>query len=499
MPRVRFSLKFGRAYVLVLIAVAFLGWGVYAASTAFLPPQDVRLRLAAGSPIARRFQIAEAFANEARRHDVFIEVAATDGFQDSIHQLATQTADLAIVSTGLEHAECMGERVLAGLDVAPLHILVRRELVVPGASLAEMVRGRRVNVGEPGTNDYLVSADILRFLRLRPIDDAGAGDYTQTTLGKEELTQLAEKVQSLSGTAREAHLRKLPDAVITVATLPGLLVQDLLDTGQYELVPFSNIESYLLTDLERDAGPNSGIDRAFLQFTTIRRGMYLGSTVIPQKECPTVGLRTLLVARANLPAASVKRVMQCVFETDFTRRIGPVSPRELATPYQIHPAAIDYLDRDKPLLTGAFVQSISTSFSIFGAFSAGALSLYGYLRRRRVRRPGEYLEEIRKIDALATGQLIEGDMPLPPAMLAQQLDTRLTQLKERIMEDYCSNRVQGEMVLLSILSILSDSRTQLRASPGRGVEIEPAAARTPWRPSAADDLHGAERNSNRAA
>jgi TRAP-type uncharacterized transport system substrate-binding protein len=456
--------------------------------------------MAAGSAVARRFQIAETLADEARRHDLFIDVAATNGFQDSVHQLEGGTADLALVSTGLQTTESKDDRVLAGLDVAPLHILVRRKHIVQHASLSELIRGRTVNVGEPGTNDYLLATDILGFLRLRATD-VGEGEYTELTLSKEELSQLAEDVQSLSGPSRDARLRDLPDVVITLATLPGMLVQSLLDTGEYDLVPFSNLEAYLISDLQQRGGPEGSLDRVFLERVAIQRGMYLGRSLIPESDCPTVGLRTLLIARANLPATTVKRVMQCVFETDFSRRVDPVSPREIATPYPIHPAAIAYLDRDKPLLTGTFFESISKGLSIFGAFSAGALSLYGYLRRRRIRRPGEYLEEIRKIDALASGQQIEGDTSLPPGMLAQQLDTRLTQLKEQIIQDYCSNRVQGEMVLLSILSILSDSRTQLRVSPGRHVENQPTAARatSAWRGPGADSAGGAEQSRGRAA
>ena len=110
---------------------------------------------------------------------------------------------------------------------------------------------------------------------------------------------------------------------------------------------------------------------------------------------------------------------------------------------------------------------MSTVFSIFGAFSAGALSLYGYLRKRRIRRPGEYLEEIRRIDALASGKIGETETPLSHELLSQELDARLNQLKEQVICDYCENRVQGEMVLLSILSTLSDSRSRLHAANGR--------------------------------
>ena len=92
-------------------------------------------------------------------------------------------------------------------------------------------------------------------------------------------------------------------------------------------------------------------------------------------------------------------------------------------------------------------------------------------------------DEIRKIDALALGQQPDTEAPLTPDELAHQLDARLTQLKEQVIHDYCNNRVPGEMVLLSILSILSDSRTQLRVATGRkfGTRFWPSAGQTRMR------------------
>jgi TRAP-type uncharacterized transport system substrate-binding protein len=472
MPRkspLSFSLRFGRAYIFALAAVAFMGWGLYSASKALRPPEDMHVRMGAGSAVARRVHIVESFATEARKRDLFIEAVSTKGFEDSIRQLAAGKLDIAGVSSGLEIAEGKNVRVLAGLDIAPLHILIRRELANQGLSLVESIKGRRVNLGQPGTNDYMLANEIVRFLRLSPIDSSNAGDFFELTLTKEQLSQLATDIQSQTGSGRQALVRELPDVVMTVASLPGMLVQNLIDTGEYSLAPFPHVESFLLSNLQSKA-PEGGVDHILVEATEIHAGMYVGNTPVPMFGCPTVGLRTLLVARADLPSPIVKRVMECGFETDFMRRVKPLSPRAISTPYEIHPAAEAYLDRDKPLITGTFFEMLSKFLSIFGAFSAGALSIYGYLRKRRIRRPGEYLDEIRKIDALATGKECDGDAPLVPGALAQQLDARLTQLKEQIISDYCNNRVQGEMVLLSILSILADSRTQLRAPPGRSVE-----------------------------
>ena len=408
------ALKFGRVSGFALLATACIGWGLYAAFDALRPPVSMQVRLGAGSTVARRFRFAETFAAEARKQDLYAEVVATEGFEDSIRQVANGQLDLAMVSSGLDAPECDEVRVLAGLDLAPLHILVRRELAERELSLSQIIKGRRINLGQPGTNDYILANEIVRFLRLSPKDEAGKGDYVQSSLDKEELNQLALNAQSENEAERQASLSKLPEVIMTVASLPGIMVQNLLDTGEYRLAPFSNVEPFLISEMHHVGGPEGSVDRILVEPATINAGMYLGDSLAHNSDLPTVGLRTLLVARADLPPATIQRIMTIVFETNFSRRVKPKSTRELATAYQIHPEAEAYLNRNEPLLTGSSFDMLSKSLSIFGAFSAGALSIYGYLRRRRIRRPGEYLEEIRQIDAIASGVQPSPDEVLSP-------------------------------------------------------------------------------------
>ena len=230
-----------------------------------------------------------------------------------------------------------------------------------------MIRGHRVNFGQPGTNDYMLARDVVSFLRLKPAEPNGGGDFTELELGKEQLTSLAQEIQSLGDASREEQaVRELPDVVLTVASLPSRLSQALLDTGEFCLVPFPYIEPYLMSNLEQITDKSGSVDRLLVESTAIHKGMYMGSNTVLREDCQTIGLRTLLVARADLPAASVKRLMQCVFESEFTRRVHPRSPREIASAFSIHPAAAAYLDRDKPLITGKFFDTASTFFSIFG-------------------------------------------------------------------------------------------------------------------------------------
>jgi hypothetical protein len=122
------------------------------------------------------------------------------------------------------------------------------------------------------------------------------GDFSESSLSKEALNQLALDIQLQRGADRETLLRELPDVVMTVASLPGMLVQNLVDTGEYRLAPFPHVEPFLLSNLQQ-VRPKGGVDHILVESTVIHGGMYLGSSPVPMFDCPTVGLRTLLVAR----------------------------------------------------------------------------------------------------------------------------------------------------------------------------------------------------------
>ena len=59
-----FSLRRGRTYLLIVLAMACLGWGLYSLVEFMRPAELKRVRLGAGSAVARRFQIAQCLADE---------------------------------------------------------------------------------------------------------------------------------------------------------------------------------------------------------------------------------------------------------------------------------------------------------------------------------------------------------------------------------------------------------------------------------------------------
>jgi hypothetical protein len=405
--------------------------------------------------------IAEHLAAEAGQRDVRVELVPTTGFIDAFSQLSTGVLDAALVSSGAEMADQEHLQVVAGLDVAPLHILVRRELAAQTGSLRKMIHGRRVNLGLPGAIDHSLAREILRFLDLQGATESGAGDFIEMTWSKAELVRRAEMIGTLNEPAREAAEGDLPDVVMLVASVPSLVAQSLIDTGLYVIAPFPYCDHFVMAGASD--GEPSQIDRRFVEDVSIPAAMYVGDTPIPATDCPTLGMRTLLVARGDLPSSTIEGLLSAIFESGFAREVHAAMPTEFPAPLPVHAGVTAYIEQNKPFVTSQFFDLISESLSIFGAFAAGALSLFGFLRRRRIRTPGDYLEELRTIDLLARsrGPTNTEEVVLPEA-LAHELDERLVKLKEQLLDDCCNNRLQSELVLTSVLSVLADSRAQLR-------------------------------------
>jgi hypothetical protein len=248
----------GRALLLMAMAVGCLGWAAYSLVQSYRPPTIEHVRLGAGTVVERRYQVAEYLAAAASDSGLEVELVSTYGSKDALTKLAAGTIDVALLSSGLRVHEFDHVALLAGLDVAPLHILARNELANAGSSIRDLVAGKRVFVGEPDTNDRDLACEVLKFLRIQCPTNSTAGDFEDVSCNKLALTQLADEVASLTGAARMARAKDLPDVALIVGSLPSTVTQKLLDTRVYTLVPFPYADSFLMTDV---GGESDGLIR----------------------------------------------------------------------------------------------------------------------------------------------------------------------------------------------------------------------------------------------
>ena len=420
------------------------------------------LRLSAGPDSTRRHAVAVYLSEQAARNGLDIKLATNNGSEECLNQLQTRQLDAAIISNGVLVPDDNNITVLGAIQVEAVHVLVRKELAA--GSFPENIRGKWVNLGEKGSTEWLLAHNLLSFAHIRLPSESEQADILTTEHSKEYLTEKAHAILHAQVAKKDALIAELPDCLIIliiVASMPSTLVQSLVEAADYRIVPLPLARTFLLDNLQDNQSRSAIVDRRFLERTFIPSNSYFTTRGYPEADCETVGMPLLIVARKDADARAVKLLLKTVFERDFAHLVQPKSPRDVASPYAIHPAAIAYLDRDKPLAIQEAIVWISKGFSGFGIVSAGALSLYGFLWRKKVRKPSDYFAEIRKVELLAQGVEADARAPVQPRELARHLDDRLVTLRQDLIEDICEGRMKNDQVIANILMLVKDTRRNL--------------------------------------
>lgn len=451
--------------VLLILSALYYGW------SHFLQEQTVVLRASAGRTVTRRHQLAVELRDAASSAGINLNLVSTAGSEEALQLVDAGKLDVAIVSSGILSTGKENIRELATFHVEPAHILIRKELAEQGGLLRDMVRGKRINLGEPGSSAHALALEILAFARMKPGTATENGDFQANAWGSEELIQRADAILQATGPERVRLTNELPDALLLVASMPSLVVQKLLETADYQLVMLPFSRAFTLNTTHDGGSLNSLIDHSYMEQVVIPAGTYLGNRPLPEKDCTTIGLRLLLVAHKDVPASVVFRLMGSVMEGEFARRHQPVGPSEKASPYKVHLGALAYENRNKPYIFNEVIEAGKKAMSVFGLFSAGALSLFALMRSKVNKSASEYLNEIRQIELIARGMVDDTQAPRETAALASYLDQRLAKLKSELIHACCKKQFKNEMMLLNILTILVDTRQQVAQLLTRGEEV----------------------------
>lgn len=369
--------------------------------------------------------------------------------------------DAAIVSCGVVVPDDDEIMVVGALQLEAVHLLVRQDMTQAG-SLSEAIRGKRVNLGEQGSTEWLLARDLLTFARLKLPTDTQAGDVVPTEYGKSELIGKCQAILQANEKEKDKLIAQLPDCLLVLGLIPSPVTQLLIETADYRIIPIPATRAFLLDNLQDTNAKTTLLQREFLEPTVIPKSSYFATRAYPAEDCETVGARLLVVVHKRVAARAVQRLTKTLYEGQLAHRLETKFPREVATPYAIHPAALAYFDEDKPLLfINKAMEWLSKGLSIFGAFSAGALSLYSLLWRKKVRTPAQYFAAIRKLDSTAVNAHADSAVATQSEELVRDLDCRLLQLRQDLIEDICEGRIKGDQVIANILTLLKDARRNL--------------------------------------
>lgn len=411
----------------------------------------VRLRMTAGQEEGTRHRIAQALRREAARRAIEIDLQPMTGSEAAIRAVESRRVDAALVQGGLAIVDRPGLRQVAVLHIEPLHLLVKEEIHGTVARNLAGLSHKMVNLGERGSGTYALAADVMAFSGLH-----AEVDYVASTLGYAEL-------------ARETDRSRLPDAVFTVSTLPSPIARHLVTKHRYRLISLPFHEAFVLGALDQDNAPArlsgemaSPIDRRFVYDATIPAFAYEIEPGVPPEAIHTLGTRLLLIARNDVPATTIRRLLAVIFSSPFSQVLQPpLEAKLLESPPELlwHDGTIAYIRHNSPLIFGEVIDLVEKEVSIVGVLAGGLFFLTQWVRRRyRWRRERSFEEYILQVAEVERRALEVSRAPTLDLAALLQLQDDLTRIKGEALQRFADGEIDGEVLMSGFLAHASDAR-----------------------------------------
>lgn len=269
--------------------------------------------------------ICRLMNKDRSRHGIRCLVESTDGSLRNLSGLRSGEFEFGIVQGDAQFQAAKGSaqfrdlgpmselRTVFSLYVEPLTLVVRKD---SGIGRVDELRGKRFNVGNPGSGTRASVDALLAALGLRMSDFAAATELKPDEHGA-------------------ALCDKLVDGFAYMVGHPAVNLQDTTATCDAQLLPVS--------------GP--AVDRLLKEHpyyirTIIPGGLYAGNPT----PTPTYGATASLATSARVPDAVVYEMVKSVFDhiADFRRlhpALAPLDPREMIQASRgapLHPGALRY-------------------------------------------------------------------------------------------------------------------------------------------------------------
>jgi protein-S-isoprenylcysteine O-methyltransferase Ste14/TRAP-type uncharacterized transport system substrate-binding protein len=474
----------GWLWPLLLVAVVVVGIGMTLFTVIGLlrpsPPRVYRIHLAT-STIPRRVYLAEEIRKEGTRHNLEIELTSKHyGGLDALEEVnAPNEIKFALVPGGVRTRDYPNVRQVAILGTEPLHVLVRPELAAKGFT---GLRGKRIALGPPSIASHHVAREVLNFVGLQPVPGL-VGSYTLDSRDPEDLHRELQRINSLAEADRRQALQDLPDAVVFSAPLPSILAREFVQVGGYKLLPVPFVEAFCNDRLSPSHAEGIQVNRSLLMQTTIPAYTYSFDPAMPAEPYQTVGVPLLLVAEDDADPEAVDRLIATIYESPLKNEIRPQPLEDQVTAFPLHSGTQRYLRRHEPLLKPEHTAKIGPLLGGVGTLISGLIAFYSYMRLRKLRRFVAYYHEIGRIDMVARGLEVDPAAPTEPGALRPHLETRLTQLKHDVVEEFAKGGLQGEGLLAGLIALINDTRESLLSMEGRKVVGPDTATEPPGKPA----------------
>ncbi|QDU19426.1 TAXI family TRAP transporter solute-binding subunit [Urbifossiella limnaea] len=423
------------------------------------PPRTYQIQLTSDTG-PRRVFLAEQVRAEGSRHQLDVVLTAKRyGALEALAEVDTPNEfKFALVAGGVTAREYPNVRMVTALAKEPLHVLVRPDLADKGFAA---LRGKRIFLGPSTTASHHVAREVLAFVGLRPAAETGTGGYIIDSTPPEEAARELNRIESLKEPERSQALARLPDAAVFLAPPPSPLAKRLVRGHGYQLLPLPFADAFLLDRLNPPNAEGVRIDRTLLTPGVIPAYTYGIEPPVPAKDCPTIDVPLLLVAQDDADPEAVSLLLQTIHDSPLTTAIRPQPLSEQVHPFPLHPGTERYLHRNDPLLTPDVTAKFEKIAGGIGAFGSGLLALYTFTRLRKLNRFEAYYREIGRIELIARGLELDPVAPTEPAALRPHLETRLSDLKCRVLADFAEGGLKGEGLVAGIIALINDTRESL--------------------------------------
>lgn len=235
-------------------------------------------------------------------------------------------------------------------------------------------------------------------------------------LGNPELLSRFEAIKNASDKERARLLDEMPDAIIIVDLVPSPIVQRLISLGNYRLVPLDFGPAYIQN---LHATTHAVLDSSvIIEIVAIPAFCYGVDPSAPKQACPTIGVRRLLVANKDVPAQAVIRCLRMLYDGQPDLALDFLDWSRVRPEYIPHDGVQMYDDERKKVLQNTIVKFLERLASVLGGIIGAVLAIYGYFRWRRLLRFEFYFHEIRRVELIARGKVVDPDAAHDPVRVA---------------------------------------------------------------------------------
>jgi TRAP-type uncharacterized transport system substrate-binding protein len=334
-------------WVRIGIGAALVGFMLFLAGRAIydLLPRTYSLTITGGDIVNNRHYLAKILQGEAAKKGIDLTIKPVRGTLTALEQVSEGKLDLAFIQGGLETTF---PNVDHAATVVPelVHLLVK-----PGIKGMGDLRGRSINLGAKTGGIREIGLMLTRFAGY--LENV---DFIETNYSAEALLALPDE--------------KLPDAILTISSVPSYLVELMVKKHHYQLAEIPFPESLAL----RHGWAANG---------TILGYTYDLAPPVPEKNIVTVAVNMHLVASKKADPEAVAKLLEVLYSPSVSARLRQKIDEKIITVpsgYPLSPGLTAYLARNDSILTMETWNKLQSLFALVMSFSGMGIVVVKWLR-----------------------------------------------------------------------------------------------------------------------